>query len=84
MLVSPIFDSRSSLYTVYLLMLTALVLFQDVPMEQKELQYVLAVVFAGISVYRMVSYYDIYHTVHLINIKRWNTTGSGRMPAMHG
>ena len=72
MLVSPIFDSRSSLYTVYLLMLTALVLFQDVPMEKKEVRYVLAALFAGISVYRMISYYDIYHTVHLINIKRYS------------
>ena len=71
MLVSPIFDSRSALYTVYLLLLTALILFQDCSLEKKEVRYVLAALFIGISVWRMVSYYDIYHLVHLINIRRY-------------
>ena len=71
MLVSPIFDSRSSLYTVYLLLLTALVLAQDVPLERKEVRIAEAIVLCGLTGYRMASYYDIYHTVHLINIKRY-------------
>ena len=71
MLLSPIFDSRSSLYTVYLLLLTALVLLQEISLAKQEFRYVLAALFCGISIWRMVSYYDIYHTVHLINIRRY-------------
>ena len=71
MLVSPIFDSRSSLYTVYLLMLCALVLAQEIPLSRPEVRCGLAAVLCGIGVWRMISYYDIYHLVHLINIRRY-------------
>ena len=72
MLVSPIFDSRSAIYTVYLLLLAGLMLVQAIPFERKELRYAVSALLCGVCIYRMVSYYDIYHTVHLINIRRYS------------
>ena len=69
MLVSPIFDSRSALYTVYLWILLTLVLFGRLQLTAagKNCLLVLFVLLAGM---RMLSYYRIYHLVHLINIRR--------------
>ena len=70
MLVSPIFDSRSGLYSLYLLILVSGVMFQSVDCGNKIKRvtlYVGVLVLLGV---RMVSYYDIYHMVHLINIRR--------------
>ena len=69
MLVSPIYDSRSALYTVYLWILLTLLLFGRLPLtvDVKKCLLVLFVLLAGM---RMFSYYQIYHLVHLINIRR--------------
>lgn len=65
MLVSPIFDSRSSLYTVYLLILLTLTMLEEIVLPKKAGYAVLAVL-AVLSVIRGLSYYRIYHTVHQI------------------
>ena len=70
MMVSPIFDSRSALYTIYLWILLALVLFEGIKLSKPEWNSVLAGLFLILCVIRMYSYYDIYHLVHLINIRR--------------
>lgn len=70
MCVSPIFDSRSGLYTAYLLILAVLVLFNDIELKQNALKWILGIAFSAICVIRMYSYYEIYHLVHLINIRR--------------
>ncbi len=70
MLVSPIFDSRSSLYTVYLILLAALVLFQNVPLKPQPLKVMLFAAGTAGCICFMARYYDIYHMVHLINIRR--------------
>ena len=70
MMVSPIFDSRSALYTVYLWILISVVLFEDIRLPKPAWYTVLACVFIVLSAIRMYRYYDIYHLVHLINIRR--------------
>lgn len=70
MLVSPIFDSRSSLYTIYMWILLSVVLFQEIPLEQNAFSWSIGVISAVLLGIRMFSYYDIYHLVHLINIRR--------------
>ena len=69
MLVSPIFDSRSALYTIYLWILTTLVLFGKLPLSETG-KNGLVVSLVLVAVMRMTSYYQIYHLVHLINIRR--------------
>ncbi len=70
MMVSPIFDSRSALYTVYLWILLSIVLFEGISMPKPAWNTALAGIFTVLCVIRMYSYYDIYHLVHLINIRR--------------
>lgn len=70
MMVSPIFDSRSALYTVYLWILVSAVLFEDIKLPKPVWNIVLAGLFIVLVAVRMYSYYDIYHLVHLINIRR--------------
>ena len=70
MMMSPIFDSRSALYTVYLWILLSLVLFEGISMPKPVWNTAMAGIFTVLCVIRMYSYYDIYHLVHLINIRR--------------
>ena len=70
MLVSPIFDSRSALYSVYMLILASAVLLETVLPEDRRVMYLTAAVFGVIGIVEMLGYYDIYHMVHLINIRR--------------
>ncbi|MCR5230036.1 MAG: DUF6056 family protein [Solobacterium sp.] len=69
MLMSPIFDSRSGLYSTYLLFWLVLLLFEEIELS----------VYAGLCTaaalcvlcgMRIYAYYDMYHMVHLITIKR--------------
>ena len=70
MLVSPIFDTRSALYTVYMWILLALTLLGTVKVEKPAIRWSCAAVLGVLCAVRMFSYYDIYHLVHLINIRR--------------
>jgi hypothetical protein len=70
MVVSPIFDSRSGLYTVYLLILVILVNFDDLELLPVQ-KWILTIGFAAAMAVRMYGYYEIYHLVHLINIRRY-------------
>ncbi|MEE3486938.1 MAG: DUF6056 family protein [Bulleidia sp.] len=69
MLVSPIFDSRSSLYTVYILFLLTLTIFEELGLP-KVSGYAVTAVFAVLCIARGLNYYHLYHTVHLITIRR--------------
>jgi len=71
MLVSPIFDSRSGLYTVYLLLCAALVNADDLDLNRFQAG-AAALLFAAGIIVRMIGLYDIYHMVHLINVKRYS------------
>ncbi|MDY3233889.1 MAG: DUF6056 family protein [Erysipelotrichaceae bacterium] len=70
MLASPIFDSRSSLYTVFLLFLLAELLFESVSCSRKPVRFLIIGVLGVLSVIRGLSYYQLYHMVHSITIKR--------------
>ncbi len=69
MLMSPIFDSRSGLYSTYLLFYLILLLFEEIELPK----YAAAGIALGLSVLcavRIYSYYELYHMVHLVTIKR--------------
>lgn len=69
MLVSPIFDSRSSLYTVYLLFLLTLTIFENIDLPKLS-AYAVTAVLVVLCAVRGLGYYHLYHTVHLITIRR--------------
>lgn len=69
MLVSPIFDSRSSLYTVYLMFLLTLTIFEEIDLPRVS-GYAVTAVLAVLCIARGLNYYHLYHTVHLITIRR--------------
>ncbi|MBR2761780.1 MAG: hypothetical protein IKD66_11505 [Solobacterium sp.] len=71
MLVSPIFDSRSGLYTVYLLILAALYNTDDLDLNKAGTAAAAVLFLAGMT-FRMAGLYEIYHMVHLINVKRYS------------
>ena len=71
MLVSPIFDSRSSLYTEYLFLLSAVIRAQSLLSGSRKARCTAAAASLLRLGIRMISYYDIYHMVHLINIRRY-------------
>ena len=68
MMVSPIFDSRSALYTVYLWILLTITLFERIKLNKALILF--PTVFVLLIAMRMYSYYEIYHLVHMINIRR--------------
>ncbi len=70
MVVSPIFDSRSGLYTVYLMILAALTMADEAEIKPLS-SWILAGVSAAFAAVSMVSYYQVYHMVHEINIRRY-------------
>ena len=70
MLASPIFDSRSSLYTVFLLFLFTELLAESITVSKKPVRIVIIAVSGVLCVIRGLSYYQLYHMVHNITIKR--------------
>lgn len=69
MLLSPIFDSRSSLYSVYLWILLILVLFSSIEIPRRGNTAVLTVMLC-LSAIEGAQYLQLYHTVGMINTKR--------------
>lgn len=69
MLISPIFDSRSSIYTVYCFILIILNLLNRIEISDKieKLTVVITTVVIGVFGFR---YFELYRIVHWINIKR--------------
>ncbi|MGN1389101.1 MAG: DUF6056 family protein [Bulleidia sp.] len=70
MLASPIFDSRSSIYTVYLLFLLAELLSESISVSIKPVQILVIGILGVLCVVRGLSYYQLYHMVHNITIRR--------------
>lgn len=69
MVISPIFDSRSAIYTVYLWILLILDLLDQITYPKKA-ELPLFILTAGLCFYWGLQYYNLYHMVHLITIKR--------------
>lgn len=69
MLISPIFDARSSIYTVYCFFLFLLALFDDFDFPKRPYIVCILVCCIGI-VYYGLSYQQLYHTIHLVDVKR--------------
>lgn len=69
MLASPIFDSRSAIYTVYLWILTILLLYRRIPVSKRLDHAVLAAAISLTCIYAG-RYFEIYHMVHQISLKR--------------
>ncbi|MGP1377285.1 MAG: DUF6056 family protein, partial [Bulleidia sp.] len=69
MLMSPIFDSRSAIYTVYLWIIAALMLYRRLSFGKWAQAAVLAAA-VGVSGVWAARYFQIYHTVHQISLKR--------------
>lgn len=69
MLISPIFDVRSSLYTVYLFLLFVLLLGEEIELKEKA-AYGLLGVFVITSCVLVWQYAKLYHMIHLVDIKR--------------
>ena len=70
MLASPIFDSRSAIYTVYLLFLFTELLFESISFSLKPAKILTLGVLGVLCVIWGLSYYQLYHMVHNITIKR--------------
>ena len=69
MLISPIFDARSSIYTVFMFILFTLMILEEIQTE-KHISYVLAAAAVCIGLYYSYHYFFIYRMVNLINQKR--------------
>ncbi|MDO4193174.1 MAG: DUF6056 family protein [Erysipelotrichaceae bacterium] len=69
MLISPIFDARSSIYTVFMFILFALMMLEEIRTE-KHTAYVLAAAAVCLGLYYSYHYFFIYRMVNLINQKR--------------
>ncbi|MBQ6452217.1 MAG: hypothetical protein IJJ29_09880 [Solobacterium sp.] len=69
MLISPIFDVRSSIYTVYMFILFTLFLAEEITFPDLA-EKGIVVLCSAVCILRAFGYYDMYHLVHLIEIKR--------------
>ena len=69
MLISPIFDVRSSIYTVYMFILLILFILEEIHLPEK---FAGCLLVCGIVVClsRVYTFYDLYHHIHLVDIKR--------------
>lgn len=69
MLISPIFDSRSSIYTVYFFILIILNILECIELKKSFNVALVCLTFIGISIYG-IKYIRLYQLVHKITIKR--------------
>ncbi len=69
MLLSPIFDARSSIYTVYLFILFTAFLLKQLEIS-RSVKWIVCATIGVLCVLRGLDYYDLYHTVHMVDIVR--------------
>ncbi len=69
MLISPIFDSRSSIYTVYMFILVILNVLECLELKKSFNVIMICITFVGICFYG-IKYIRLYQLVHKITIKR--------------
>ena len=62
MMLSPIFDARSSIYTVYLLILLTAMVFEELKMS-KQINALCITVLCTVCIYRSYEYLSLYHEV---------------------
>ena len=69
MLISPIFDVRSSIYTVYMFLLFALCCIEEFNFPSHVIT-VLTIIFALTCCVLGTQYYKLYRLIHLVDLKR--------------
>lgn len=69
MLISPIFDTRSSIYTVYLFIMFAIYLLNECKFNHT-IQYVGILLGSILCIISVYEYMRLYHLIHLVDVKR--------------
>jgi len=83
MLISPIFDARSSVYTIYLLLLVLLLVLEEIPLSDRRLSAVAAVVLCLLSQRVLMKYRNIYYKVYRANNERmFQISGYSETPSV--